>query len=217
MKRTTTLRLERLEDRTTPSTTTTISFVPDGTVVGTQHSQLFADAGLIPPATWQQQLFNNLQQMAGQSGVTLKLASDDGASMNAPAPQDGAIRVAAVDQLFESNGTTITASPGYSFEVLGGAVTFGSGLGLVGPNGTPLSPAPQTPGNPSASLWPLILPLEKAYGNLYPSQPAASSPPPSSPPPSSGTNSPQYSYPSSPTSPAPSTTTTTSPDGTVTH
>src|SRR5438034_1307690 len=99
MKRTRTLQLERLEDRTTPSTLT-VGFVPDGTQVGTQQSNLSQDYTGIAPAVWQQQLLGTLQMAAFQAGATLSVVPDDGASMNAAAPQDGALRVAAVDQLF---------------------------------------------------------------------------------------------------------------------
>ena len=40
MKRSPPLRLEHLEDRLTP-TTLTVSFVPDGTQIGSEQSQLF--------------------------------------------------------------------------------------------------------------------------------------------------------------------------------
>jgi hypothetical protein len=195
------LRLERLEDRTTPSTTT-VSFVPDGALVGTQQSTLYHDLSAISPAVWQQQLLGQLQTLAGTT-TTLALVPDDGASMNAPAPQDGAIRVAAVDELFTTDGSIVYPSPGYAFEVVGGAVTFGTGIGLTGPNGTPLSPAPQTPNNPPASLFPLILPLQKAEGSLYPTSPTSPTPTPTPTPPTSPTSptptSPSYSYPTSST------------------
>jgi hypothetical protein len=193
------LRLERLEDRTTPSTTT-VSFVPDGTLVGTQHSALYHDLSAFSPAIWQQELLANLQSLAGTT-TTLALVPDDGASMNGPAPQDGAIRVAAVDELFTSTGSVVYPAPGQAFEVVGGAVTFGTGIGLTGPNGTPLSPS-QPPASPA--LFPLILPLQKAEGGLYPAPGPSPSPTPTptptSPSPTSPTpTSPSYSYPTSPT------------------
>jgi hypothetical protein len=206
------LRLERLEDRTTPSTTT-VSFVPDGTPVGTQQSTLYHDLSASSPAIWQQELLANLQAQAG-SGTTLVLVPDDGASMNGPAPQDGAIRVAAVDALFTSTGTVVNAAPGQPFEVLGGAVTFGTGIGLTGPNGTPLSPSPTPTPTP---LFPLILPLPPAEGGLYPPPSPTPTPTPTSPSPTSPTpTSPSYSSPTGPTSPTPiygatTTTPTTSP------
>jgi len=194
VKASSSLRLERLEDRTNPSTLT-VSFVPDGTQVGTQVSELYQDNAGTAPAVWQGQLVSELQaalSVSTMSNVTLTLVPDDGASMNAAAPQDGQLRIAAVDELFTSNGTPVTPPPGTDFMVAGGsaAATFGMGLGLVGPNGQPLSPAPTPPGQQtSGSMLPFILPVQKAYGNLYPNPPA------STPGPSGGTT-PSYSDPS---------------------
>ena len=229
MKRSSPLRLERLEDRTNPSSLT-VSFVPDGTQVGMQASELSQDNAGIAPAVWQQQLLSELQtaiSAASQTSVTLTLVPDDGASMNAPAPQDGALRIAAVDQLFASDGTVVSPAAGTDFMVGGGSAisTFGIGLGLVGPNGQPLSPAPTPPGTmTSGSMLPFIMPVQKAYGNLYPTAPANPAPttPPASPP--STTNpaptTPSSSVPSitSPTLPGATTTTdpTTSTDPTTT-
>ena len=109
MKRSNPLRLERLEDRTNPSSLT-VSFVPDGTQVGTLQSQLYQLTAGTSPAVWQQTILGELQTAISplRPGVTLSIVPDDGASMNAPAPQDGAIRVAAVNEVFNSNGSVIT-------------------------------------------------------------------------------------------------------------
>ena len=175
MKRANPLRLERLEDRTTPSTVT-LSFVPDGTQVGALQSELYHFYSGVSPAVWQQSLLTEIQSAISpiQPGVTLALVPDDGASMNAPAPQDGAIRIAAVNELFTSTGAVVYPPVGQDFMVAGGATyMFGTGLGLVGPNGQPLSPTPQSGG--STTLLPLSLPI-KAYGNLYPTTPSPTPP-----------------------------------------
>ena len=183
MKRSNPLRLERLEARTNPSSLT-VSFVPDGTQVGALQSQLYQDNAGITPAVWQQQIVSELQaalSAATQTNVTLSIVPDDGASMGAAAPQDGAIRIAAVNELFASNGTVIAPAAGSDFLVAGGSAvsTFGSGLGMIGPNGQPLSPSPTPPGQQtSGSLLPLLLPDQKAEGGLYPISPAPAPTPP---------------------------------------
>ena len=199
MKRSNPLRLERLEDRTNPSSLT-VSFVPDGTQVGALHSELYQDYTGIAPAVWQQQLLGQLQtalSSANHTTMTLSIVPDDGAALNVAAPQDGALRIAAVNELFASDGSVVLPAAGTDFMVGGGpgATTFGTGLGLVGPNGQILSPTP-TGAQTSGSMLPLILPVQKAYGNLYPTTPTSPTPTPTSPP-------------TSPTGPVP-----TSPDGT---
>ena len=186
MKRSILPRLERLEDRTNPSSLT-VSFVPDGTQVGALQSQLYQDNAGTSPAVWQQQIVSELQAVlsaASQTNVTLSIVPDDGASMNAAAPQDGALRIAGVDELFTSNGTVVTPAAGTDFLLVGGSAanTFGSGVGggLTGPGGLPLNPYPTPPGGQSSgSLPPLILGGQKASGNLYPPPPPPA--PPSSP------------------------------------
>ena len=173
-----------MEDRTNPSSLT-VSFVPDGTQVGALQSQLYQDNTGTSPAVWQQQIVSELQAVlsaASQTNVTLSIVPDDGASMNAAAPQDGALRIAGVDELFTSNGTVVTPAAGTDFLLVGGSAanTFGSGVGggLTGPGGLPLSPYPTPPGGQSSgSLPPLILGGQKASGNLYPPAP----PPPPAP------------------------------------
>jgi hypothetical protein len=183
MKRSNPLRLERLEDRTNPSSLT-ISFVPDGTQVGALHSELYQDSTGTSPAVWQQMLVGELQtalSAASQTNVTLSIVPDDGASMNNLAPEDGAIRIAAVNELFASDGTVVLPAAGTDFLVAGGSgvATFGSGLGLIGPNGQPLSPAPTPPGQQqSGSMLPLVLPYPKAEGNLYPTTSTSPAPAP---------------------------------------
>ncbi len=180
MKRTPSLRLEQLEDRLTPSTLT-VSFVPDGTQIGSEQSQLFSDLNpTASAATWQQDVFNMLQSAASQYNLNLQLVADDGASMNGPAPQDGQLRIAAVDQAFQTAGPGMSL-PGGGDLIVESQVTFGIGLGLTGPNGPPAQPpvsqAPPgtvAPNTPSATL-PFILPFPTAFGNLYLS-PTASGP-----------------------------------------
>jgi hypothetical protein len=194
VKRSNSLQLERLEDRTNPSSLT-VSFVPDGTQVGAVTSELYKDYTGVAPAVWQQMLVGELQtalSSVANTNVTLTIVPDDGATMNAAAPQDGAIRIAAVNELFTSTGTAVMAPTGSDFMVAGGdTAAFGTGLGLVGPNGQPLSPTPTTSGQQSTGLLGLTLPVQKAYGNLYPTTSTGSttttSPTPTSP---DGTTSP---------------------------
>lgn len=137
MKRFNPLRLERLEDRTTPSGVTdpmqlAAPSVPDGST----------------PV---------------QVSPTLPVAPDLGATVSGPALATGDTPIVPVDQLFVSNG--------------GSPVSFGVGLGLIGPNG-PLNPLPPTSG-PTA-LLPVILPIPRAFGNLYPPAPPTMPAPPTS-------------------------------------
>ncbi len=207
MKRTPPPRLEQLEDRLTPSTLT-VSFVPDGTQIGSELSHLFADLNsAYTPAVWQQNVLNMLQGAASQYGVTLQVVADDGASMNGSAPQDGQLRIAAVDQAFQTGGPGMPI-PGGGDLIVESQVTFGVGLGLTGPGGAPPSAPAQPPVNnappgtvapntpPSATL-PFILPFPTAFGNLYPT---ATSGPTA---PISGPSGPTYtSGPSAPTAPS---------------
>lgn len=146
MKRTPPPRLEQLEDRLTPSTLT-VSFVPDGTQIGSGLSHLFADLNsAYTPAVWQQNVLNMLQGAASQYGVTLQVVADDGASMNGSAPQDGQLRIAAVDQAFQTGGPGMPI-PGGGDLIVESQVTFGVGLGLTGPGGAPPSAPAQPPVN----------------------------------------------------------------------
>ena len=144
--------------------------------------------------------------------MTLTLVSDDGAALNSAAPQDGAVRIAAVNELFASDGTIVTPAAGTDFLVAGGsgAATFGIGLGLVGPGGQSLSPAPIPPGQlTGGSMLPLIMPT-KAYGTLYPTPTPVSS----APAPTTATSTTPTSPAPAPTLPLGPTPTSPSPDGT---
>ncbi len=144
MKRSQSLRLEQLEDRLTPSTLT-VSFVPDGTQIGSEQSQLFRDLNpTTSTASWQQNILGMLQNAASQYGITLHVVADDGASMNGSAPEDGQLRIAAVDQAFQTHGPGMTIAGGGDL-IVESQVTFGIGLGLTGPGGAP-APA-QPPAN----------------------------------------------------------------------
>ena len=134
MKRSPPLRLEHLEDRLTP-TTLTVSFVPDGTQIGSEQSQLFRDMNpTASTASWQQGILGMLQNAASQYGITLQVVADDGASMNGSAPEDGQLRIAAVDQAFQTHGPGMML-PGGGDLIVESQVTFGVGLGLIGPDG----------------------------------------------------------------------------------
>jgi hypothetical protein len=178
-KRSISLRLERLEDRTNPSSLT-ISFVPDGTVVGALHSELFRDYTGTATATWQQQLLSEIHSGLTDQSTTLSIVPDDGAALNTAAPQDVAIRVAAVNELFASDGSIVYPPSGQDFMVVGGNTSaFGIGFGLVGPNGQPVGPTPPSGGGGGGSMLPLKMPVQKASGNVYappPNQTPTSSP-----------------------------------------
>ena len=138
-------------------------------------------------ASWQQAIVGMLRNAAYQYGITVQVVPDDGASMNGSAPQDGQLRIAAVDQAFQTHGSGMTL-PGGGDLIVESQVTFGVGLGLTGPNGPPAQPpinnvppgtvAPNTP--PSPTL-PFILPFPTAFGNLYPTAGSGSQAPPSNP------------------------------------
>ena len=82
------LRLECLEDRLAPSTTgvtwpdgshLTLSFVPDGTRVGSSPSNLFAalNAGA-PTAAWQQAILRAFQAWAAPANLNVGVVPDGG-------------------------------------------------------------------------------------------------------------------------------------------
>ena len=153
-------------------TVMTVSFVPDGTPIGNEQSQFFADVGSANAGVWEQNIFSELQSAASLQNVVLQLVPDDGVSLNAAAPEDGQIRIAAVDPAF-LQGASAYQLPNGGYLVAEVPTTLGVGLGLIGPDG-PLSPVPlvppgvTAPGQAPSNTLPLILPFEPAFGNLYP-------------------------------------------------
>src|SRR6266545_4715268 len=111
MKRTRTLSFEQLENRLTPTvwnnpwpdgTHLTLSFVPDGTIVGGRSSSLFRTLNARgPTALWQHQILQALQTWAVQTNLNIGVVADDGSPLGAPGqpqsdPRFGDIRVAAI-------------------------------------------------------------------------------------------------------------------------
>jgi hypothetical protein len=111
MSRSRKLFVEALEDRTAPATfgipwpdagRLSISFVPDGTQVAGQQSQLFnllnADA---PTPTWEQVILRAFQTWAAPTNINLTVVPDSGAPIGTPGliqhdSRFGDIRIAAV-------------------------------------------------------------------------------------------------------------------------
>src|SRR5260370_12528728 len=104
--RRTVLRLEELESRITPYVTSggawvtaqlvTISFVPDGTLLGYDGlghhltSTLFQDfAGLGSTSTWQTQILKAAQVWAQQTNINFSVVSDDGVASGSGSYQQG--------------------------------------------------------------------------------------------------------------------------------
>ncbi|HYT92168.1 MAG TPA: matrixin family metalloprotease, partial [Gemmataceae bacterium] len=111
MKRTRTLSFEQLENRLTPTvwnnpwpdgTHLTLSFVPDGTLVGGRPSTLFQMLNARgPTALWQHQILQAVQTWAVQTNLNIGVVADDGSPLGAPGqpqsdPRFGDIRVAAI-------------------------------------------------------------------------------------------------------------------------
>ncbi len=106
------LLLEELEDRCVPATFgnpwpdaphLTISFVPDGTLVGVQASNLFATLNALEPtAAWQRDILRAFQAWGNVANINFGLVSDDGEALGTPGrpqgdPRFGDIRIAAVN------------------------------------------------------------------------------------------------------------------------
>jgi hypothetical protein len=103
MARSRRLALEVLEDRTTPAvfgvpwsnlTHLTLSFAPDGTLIGGQTSSLFAtlDAQM-PLASWQAIVARAVQTWAVHTNLDVGIVSDNGQRFGATASGDGNSRV----------------------------------------------------------------------------------------------------------------------------
>jgi hypothetical protein len=106
------LRLEPLEDRCTPATFSnpwpdardmTLSFMPDGTQVGSSTSSLFSLLGHTgPTAAWEKQILRAVQTWAAQAEINVGLVADNGAAYGAGGliqgdDRFGDIRIGAVD------------------------------------------------------------------------------------------------------------------------
>jgi hypothetical protein len=111
MKRKAILRTEDLEHRVTPATSgvtwpdgvhLTISFAPDGTLVGTAKSNLFAELNPVASqVTWQREIVRAFQSWAVNSNINVAVVPDDGSPFGASGsvqgdPRFGDIRIGAV-------------------------------------------------------------------------------------------------------------------------
>src|SRR6516164_5152815 len=105
------LFLEHLEDRTVPATFgipwpnaghLTLSFVPDGTAVGNEQSNLFSLLGAVAPApVWERVVLQAFQKWAAPTNLNIVPVSDSGAPLGTVGPVQGDprfgdIRIAAV-------------------------------------------------------------------------------------------------------------------------
>jgi hypothetical protein len=82
------LALEKLEDRFTPTTSgvtwpdgshLTLSFVPDGTVLGNYQSSLFQTLNAVAPtATWQREILRAFQTWAANANLNIGVVADGG-------------------------------------------------------------------------------------------------------------------------------------------
>jgi hypothetical protein len=123
------LQLEELEDRCVPATFgnpwpdathLTLSFVPDGTRIGSQTSNLFATLNTIEPtAVWQRDILRAVQSWGSVANLNIGVVSDDGEALGTPGrpqgdPRFGDIRIAA------GNFTSEVAAFSAPFDVAGG-------------------------------------------------------------------------------------------------
>jgi hypothetical protein len=131
-------RLESLEDRIVPyvlsgsqwaNLSVSASFMPDGTPIGTNTSNLFAayDARY-PTATWQLQFARALQTCAAVTPLNFHFVSDDGAPQGSPGlvqgdPRFGDIRVGAWASTGYALAYTYSPDPDLT---IGGDVTLNS-------------------------------------------------------------------------------------------
>src|SRR3954454_15915791 len=89
-------RLEALEERRVPAQFgvpwhdaihLTVSFVPDGTLVGTQPSTLFQTLDAQQPtAQWQGEILRAFQTWAVVANINFGLKADDGSPLGVPGP-----------------------------------------------------------------------------------------------------------------------------------
>ena len=87
------LHLESLEDRCTPATWNnpwpdaahlTLSFAPDGTMIGGNASNLFQTLNAIAPTqTWETVILRAFQTWAAQANINLSVVADNGAVRHA--------------------------------------------------------------------------------------------------------------------------------------
>jgi hypothetical protein len=156
MPRSRRLFLERLEDRSTPSTSgvtwpdgghLTLSFVPDGTQVAGQSSSLFSKLNAVAPSdVWQREIVRAFQTWASQTNVNVGVVADGGQTLGTTAVVQGDnrfgdIRIAAIpmaagtlitNTAFQWSGTSwsgdIVINTAYRFSV--GSTGNGLGLGI---------------------------------------------------------------------------------------
>ena len=99
MKRKIVLHLESLEDRCTPATFgnpwpdpghLTLSFVPDGTQVGSSTSNLFQTLNAVAPTkTWQMEILRAFQTWAAAANINIAVVPDQGLPLGSPGAIQG--------------------------------------------------------------------------------------------------------------------------------
>ena len=133
------LVLELLEDRLTPATTgvpwpdpghLTLSFVPDGTDIGGQPSQLFSLLNATSPtATWETAILQAMETWESYANINVAVVSDDGLPAGTPGAiqgdsRFGDIRVSAVP--LASTAVSTTAFFSYAGSTWSGDVQLNS-------------------------------------------------------------------------------------------
>ena len=137
------LRVDRLEDRTTPAVWgnpwpdpghMTLSFAPDGTAIGGSPSSLFSLLGPgAAAADWQLEVLRAFQTWAAAGNINLSLTADSGTPFGAPGPAQGSpfhgdIRIGA-EPLASSE--LAVGTPFDQFGSWSGAVMFNTGYAFT--------------------------------------------------------------------------------------
>jgi hypothetical protein len=115
----------------------TLSFAPDGTPVGNQHSELFRVLnGVAPTQTWQTEILRAFQTWASSTNINLSVVADSGDPLGTPGPiqtdpRFGDIRITAVplpsDVVAVSNPFDVTAGSWAGDVELNSNALFGIG------------------------------------------------------------------------------------------
>lgn len=129
MRRRCRLNVDRLEDRSTPAVFgvpwadprhLTVSFVPDGTQVGSQQSNLFATLDTSgPTSSWQHEILRALQSWSATANIDVGVVADNGAAIGTTAPEGnpppfGDIRIAATPLATTALAIAVPPDPFYS-------------------------------------------------------------------------------------------------------
>ncbi|WP_020471756.1 matrixin family metalloprotease [Zavarzinella formosa] len=97
------LNITTLEDRTVPAVfgntwvepgSLSVSFVPDGTTVGSTTSTLFSTLNQnMATSVWQADILHAFQTWAGNANINVHLTGDDGSALGSEAPLEGSLKV----------------------------------------------------------------------------------------------------------------------------